>query len=140
MAPDEVLSAFIVHSNEDYPLVQKIYDRCRFPWIRCCIAEQEKRPGELLTGKIEELLVKCQVIIAVWTHNLRDSIMANQEIGYAKALGKKIIPFAVRGMKPEGFLEGLEYVEYDPYDPEKGIENLIVTLTKLAQNFGYIKL
>lgn len=119
-------------------LLGKIYEGFDdFPRIQLLIAEWEKRPGELLTDKIEELIRRCHVVIVIWTHNLEKSVLANQEIGYARALGKRIFPFVVRGMDPGGFLQGMEYINYDPFDIEKDIQNLVETVRVFAQRLGY---
>jgi len=129
---------FVIHSFDDMSLLGKIYEGFDdFPRIQLLIAEWEKRPGELLTDKIEELIRRCHVVIVIWTHNLEKSVLANQEIGYARALGKRIFPFVVRGMDPGGFLQGMEYINYDPFDIEKDIQNLVETVRVFAQRLGY---
>jgi len=77
------------------------------------------------------------VVIVIWTHNLKKSVLANQEIGYARALGKRIFPFIVRGMNPEGFLQGMEYIDYDPFNIEEDIKKLVETMRTFAQRLGY---
>ena len=129
---------FIVHSFDDISLLGKIYEGFRdFPRIQLLIAEWEKRPGELLTDKIEELIRQCHVVIVIWTHNLEKSVLANQEIGYARALGKRIFPFVARGMNLRGFLLGMEYVDYDPFNVEEDIQNLAETIRMFAHRLGY---
>ena len=129
---------FIVHSFDDMSLVGKIYEGFKdFPRIQLLIAEWEKRPGELLTDKIEELIRRCHVVIVVWTHYLEKSVLANQEIGYARALDKRIFPFVVRGINPKGFLQGMEYIDYDPFNIEKDVQNLVETVRMFAQRLGY---
>ena len=130
---------FIVHSFEDMSLIGKIYEEFKdFPRIQLLIAEWERRPGELLTDKIEELIRRCHVVVVIWTHNLEKSVLANQEVGYARALGKRIFPFVVRGMNPRGFLQGMEYIDYDPFNVEADIQNLIETVRIFAGRLGYL--
>jgi len=101
------------------------------------VAEWNRRPGEPLTDKIVELLQSCQIVLVLWSHNLEKSVLANQEIGYSVALGRRMIPFVARGMSLKGFLQGTEYIEYDPFDVEKDIEVLVEEIKAFATQMGY---
>jgi hypothetical protein len=135
---EQTFAIFVIHSFEDLSLVKKIRDNLKVHSnIRFMVAEWKKRLGEPLGDKIIEFMQSCQVVLVLWSHNLEKSVLANQEIGYAVALGKRIFPFVARGMIPKGFLQGTEYIEYDPFDVEKDIEILVEEITTFAQNMGY---
>jgi hypothetical protein len=96
------------------------------------VAERRNKPGAILTEKIMELIETCDLVLVVWSHNLEKSVMANQEIGYAKTLDKPLYPFVMSGFEPKGFLKATEYVEFDPYCPENGIRILMREVLRLA--------
>lgn len=120
-------------------LVEKIQEGFTLisPKIRVLVAERRRRPGEVLTEKIRTLITECHLVIVLWTPNLENSIMANQEIGYADALGKPIVPFILSGMTLKGLLLGIEYIECDSVEVENDIKILIEEIVSLAKNLGY---
>lgn len=134
----QTFSVFVVHSFRDMSLIKKIREEFgKFPRIQVVVAEQMRRPGVLLIEKIMELMESCQVVVVVWSHNLEKSIMANQEIGYACALHKIVLPFVMSGMRLKGLLEGSEYVEFDPFNATQDIPILIDEIRTLATHLEY---
>jgi len=66
------------------------------------------------------------------------SPLANHEIGYAVARDRMIFPFVLSGTDPEGFLEGLEYVQFDASGDDEHIDELIETIRDWAHDLGYV--
>lgn len=131
-------AVFVIHSFEDMPLVEKIHDDFKVHSnIQVLVAEWRRRPGDLLADKVTELIQASQVVIVVWSHNLEKSIMGNQEIGYANALNKRIFPFVAKGMSTKGLLQGMEYIEYNPFAVEKDIKILVEEIKTFALHMGY---
>jgi hypothetical protein len=125
---------FIIHPFEDIALVKKIKEEFEsYPEIKIIIAERFRRPGDILAWKLMELIENCQMVLVVWSHSIERSILANQEIGYAMALEKPICPFVASGIEPKGFLEGTEYIEFNPYIPEPHVRNLAKHVRKQAR-------
>jgi len=128
----------VVHSFRDSRLIQRIQNRFeQQQWIQLCVAEERKRPGTVLTEKLKELIETCHAVIVVWTPNTAKSPTANHEIGYAVARDKAIFPFVLSGTDTEGFLEGLEYTQFDASGDDEHIDELLDTIRDWAHDLGY---
>lgn len=129
---------FLVHAFDDMTLIERIRKEFRnYPSIRILIAERRRRPGEILADKIMSMIDGCHLVLVVWSHNLIESITAHHEIGYAMGLNKTIFPFVIEGISLEGFLEGTERIDFNPYDPTQGIRELIKEVRKHALALQY---
>lgn len=134
----QTFAVFIVHSFDDMSLVEKIYEDLKgHSKIQVFVAEWNRRPGDFLADKVTELIQASHVAIVVWSHNLEKSVLGNQEIGYAIALNKKMFPFVAKGMSLKGLLQGMEYIEYNPFDVEKDIKVLVEEIKTFAGQMGY---
>jgi hypothetical protein len=136
---EPLITAFVVHSSRDISLIRRIQGRLgEQRWIQLCVAEERRRPGTAVSEKIKELIETCQLVIVVWTPNTVKSPLANHEIGYAVARDRMIFPFVLSGTDPEGFLEGLEYVQFDASGDDEHIDELIETIRDWAHDLGYV--
>jgi hypothetical protein len=117
-----VLKVFISHSNKDMDIVKEAESKLKQEGFEVYIAEEIERPGELLSEKIEELIRNSDCILLLYTKNAEGSVWVSQEIGYAHALKKPIIPIVEKGISKLGMLEGREYIPF-----ERGNFNEIIT-------------
>lgn len=78
----------------------------------------------MLLKTIQDFQLLRQNGISLLRSQLRNDF---QEIGYwIKARGfNNFIPLVEKGIKTEGFLSGLEYIEFDPENQSIGINNTI---------------
>jgi len=83
--------------------------------------------GKPLSNKIIENIETSDYFLVLYTTRGKESGFVNQEIGYwIKARGfNNFIPLVEKGIKTEGFLSGLEYIEFDPENQSIGINNTI---------------
>ena len=118
---------FISHSTKDFNLVDVVGRYLNKYGIEAYLAERDYQPGKQLSQKIMLNIDTSNYFLVVYTINGEDSIYVQQEIGYW--LGRKkfndFIPLVAKGINPEAFLCGVEYIEYDPINPELGIANVI---------------
>jgi hypothetical protein len=116
---DMSFTVFISHSTKDMELVYLLAMCLRMNKINVHVAEWYEQPGRYLPEKIAELIRKSDCILALLTINGERAPWVNQEIGYAKGVGKLIIPVVEEGVQVTGFLQGLEYIPFkrdNPYD------------------------
>ncbi len=122
-----MLKIFISHSTKDIRLVSVLEEYLIKNGITSYVAERDYQPGKLLSEKIISNIDISDYFLVVYTQNGKDSNYVNQEIGYwIKKMGyNNLIPLVEKNIKPEGFLCGVEYIEYDPNNPNIGINNAI---------------
>lgn len=77
--------------------------------------------------KIMQNIDTSDYFLVVYTYNGKDSHFVSEEIGYwmGKNKDNNLIPFVEKGLNPEAFLRGVEYIEYDPLKPELRIANTL---------------
>ncbi len=117
---------FLAHraSPRDSPLVTAIHDGLTEQGVECFVAENYREPGRLITEKIEDAILNCDVVIVLWTKEAAASAFVNQEVGFAKARRKLVIPFVEAGVKLEAFLHGTDLIEFGRDTIEKAINTL----------------
>ncbi len=118
---------FLAHkaSLGDSPLVTAIQDVLKEIDVECFVAENYREPGKLITEKVEEAILSCNVVIALWTEAGAASAFVNQEIGFARGRRKPVIPFVEAGVKLKGVLYGMDVIEFSKDAVEKAAESLV---------------
>lgn len=114
---------FISHSTRNQGLVISLANLLSKFGIEVLVAEWYLTPGERLDEKVVEQIRKSDCVVALLT---RDGIRSNwvqQEIGYALASNVPLIPLVEKGIDSEALaaLQGKEYIEYDPYQPQQAL-------------------
>ena len=122
-----MIKVFISHSTKDFQIVITLEKYLDAYGVEVYIAERDYQPGKPLSQKIMQNIDTSDYFLVIYTINGKDSHFVSQEIGYW--LGKKgfndLIPFVEKGINPEAFLCGVEYIEFNPLNPNLGIANLI---------------
>jgi hypothetical protein len=77
-------------------------------------ADQHSTYGKAVSLKVTEAIRACDCLVAILTESSVRSPWVNQEIGIAHDNGKLIIPVVENGVKPNGILEGREYLAFYP--------------------------
>ena len=124
---------FISHSIADPHLVYRLGNELARRGIDAYIAEFEPAPGTDLRRKIFPQIDKADCVLAIVTSNSDNSEWLNQELGYAYAAEKPIIPFVEDGIKPRGVLEAKEYIPFDPAD-RQSIFDAVRTASTYIEN------
>lgn len=128
---------FISHSEQDQALVQWLRQVLWDTGIEAYLAEDHRTPGVPLGEKVQQAIRASDCLVVVLTRNSGHSAFVHQEVGYALAQGKLVIPLLERGLDPQrvlGMLQGVEYLVLDPFHPEESAEHLTRYLYNLAQS------
>jgi hypothetical protein len=117
---------FISHSTRDRGLVIALTSLFSKLGIKPSVAEWYLTPGERLDKKVFTEIDQSDCTIVLLTKNGMRSNWVHQEIGYALKSNKPLIPLVEKGIdsKDLGSLEGKEYIEYDPLQPEQALMRL----------------
>lgn len=67
------------------------------------VAELFPEPGVALWEKIKSMILRSDLIIVLWTKNAYSSAFLNQELGFAEAHNKLIVPIVETGNLRNGF-------------------------------------
>lgn len=125
---------FISHSNN--PSDKSILDELSEMFTNCgidvFIAEERKQAGEDLWNKIRGGIDQSNCVLILWTESGSLSGDVREEIGYAIAKGKTVVPFAETGL--QGSIKGIEYVKLDRNDIETALEEIGERILDLAKD------
>ncbi|MCP6718599.1 MAG: toll/interleukin-1 receptor domain-containing protein [Patescibacteria group bacterium] len=139
-----MLKIFISHSTKDHQLVVALEKYLKSKGILAYIAERDYQIGKPLSNKIIENIETSDYLLVLYTSRGKESGFVNQEIGYwIKARGfTNFIPLVEKGIKTEGFISGLEYIEFDPENQNVSLSNTIHYIEqsrkgKEIELFGY---
>lgn len=126
-------TVFLSHSGRDRQWVQWIEGNARTVGIQVWLYEHDPRPGVLIADKVKEQIRMCDALVVLLTENSRSSPYVQQEIGFAEACGKPIIPLIQPGIPSEALamLEGREGVEFDFTNPQRALAVLLPYLQRL---------
>lgn len=103
--------------------------------IRCYVAAHDQDYGRSLYDKLSEAIDSSDAMIVILTHNGSLSASVNQEIGYAKSAGKRIIPLIESGVTVPILLQGTEYVTFSSDKLEEACKKVSGFInTKLSKN------
>jgi hypothetical protein len=127
------LKVFISHSNKDIDIVKKLEAKMKQEGFKAYIAEEIKQPGKYLPKKVQDLICKSDCVLVLYTKNASRSKWVNQEIGYALAVNKPLIPIVEKDVSYLGMLIGLEFILFDRKNPNEAITITIDYLKKLQK-------
>jgi len=131
---------FISYPREDLWLAYKLHALMGKIGIPVYLAELEPEPGVTLWEKIKNMIELSDILLVIWTSSAAASPFVNQEIGFATALGKMILPVVEKGTDTRGILEGREYVELDRSNPTNAMASVCQGLSKfLSRKLEYIQ-
>ena len=119
-------NVFISHSmnQDDLGLVYETARRAEANGISCYIAERDWQFGASLPAKIEQAIRGSDHFVAFWTKGGAHSQFVNQEIGFARAIGKPRILVVEKGEPVKGFDIDKEHVEFERANPLQAIADL----------------
>lgn len=125
-------TVFISHavSPKDYPLVVSISNLLWQNGMQAFVAEWMPQYGESIDKKVADQIDASDAVLAIITPDYTRASFANQEIGYAKAKQKMIIPLVEKGTRVTGFMYGLDKLEFDRTNFVEAAKNLAGFLKK----------
>lgn len=123
--PKRDYRVFIAHSVKDSNIVYTISRLLDIYGIQSLIAEREFQPGERLSEKVSRMVDSSDCLLAILTKEGKDSQWVNQEIGYGKKAGRRIVPVVEKGVNIKGFIQDIEWIEFDSSDPSKTLQEIV---------------
>jgi len=103
---------FISHSEEDESLARIFKIVATDAGVIPYLFEDDTQPGKSLIDKIEKRINECDCMLALLTKNSKNKTWVQQEMAYAKAKGKDVIPIIEPGLEFNlGILQGIEYID-----------------------------
>lgn len=129
-------SIFFSHSTRDRKWCEWLAaDAAKFG-VTAYLAEHDPQPGKQLAEKVKWNIGRCDALVVLLTENSVSSSYVQQEIGWALAKGKLVIPLFQSGIPSTelAMLQGVEYIEFDFHNPRPGKESLAGELQRLAKH------
>ena len=131
---------FISYPREDLWLAYRLHTLLSKIGIPAYLAELDPEPGITLWEKIKNMIQSSDILLVIWTSASVTSPFVNQEIGFATARGKIVLPVVEKGTDTRGVLDGKEYVELDRSNPTNAIALVCEGLSKfLSQRLEHIQ-
>lgn len=106
------LQVFISYSFSDKNVMNKLKNILQDYGFKCYVSQHDEDFGSFLPAKLSNAIDNSDAVIVILTNNSSLSPSVNQEIGYAKSSGKRIIPLLESGVPLPVFLQGTEYVGF----------------------------
>lgn len=125
---------FVSHSVDDLGVVYQLKYWLELNGIETYLAELYPQPGVALADKVAGAIDQSHCVIGLITRAGGRSKWVNQELGYAKAKGKLIVPVVEQGESLIGFVEGKEYVPFDRTNPADAISRVVEYLAQVKAN------
>ena len=128
-------SIFFSHSTGDRRWCEWLAaDAERFE-IEAYLAEHDHKAGGSLAEKVKRNIERSSAMVVLLTADSASSTYVQQEIGYALAKRKLVIPLVAPGFSRErlGMLQGVEYIEFDLANPYVGKESFAAELRRVAE-------
>jgi hypothetical protein len=128
-------SIFFSHSMRDRKWCEWLAADAEKLGITAYLAEHDPQPGKLLAEKIKRNIGSCNALVVLITDSSVSSSYVQQEIGWALAKRKLVIPLVQPGIPQTelAMLQGVEYIEFDFHNPRPGKESLAGELRRLAE-------
>ena len=120
-----IVKAFLSYSTQEESFVRSLFDSLLTVGAGPYVAEWDDRSGESLATKIENNISDCVCFVVLLTESSNSSSWVHEEIGFAQALKKPIIPVVERGVRIRGFLEGKEWIQFEKYNFDYTIYRII---------------
>lgn len=129
------LGIFISHSSKDRRAVETVAAQARAMGVSFYLAKHDVQPGQPLATKIEDQIRECDAVVVLLTSHGMSAPYVQQEIGFALALNKPVIPLVEHELRDQNLamLEGVEYIPFDPQAPHDALTPLTAALNDLAE-------
>lgn len=127
---------FLSHCETDKRWVQWIASNAENVDISVYMYEHDVQPGMPIATKVQAAIEDSQALVVLLSENSQYSPYVQQEIGFAKAKNKLIIPLVQPGVSSRSLamLEGIEYIHFDLRNPQGALARLLDYLKKFKQS------
>ena len=132
------MKTFISFAENDHKFIHVLSGVLVQSGIDPLVASQVLAPGTPLDVKVQKMIKEADVILVILTSSSLRSRWVQQEIGFAKACNKPIVPLKTRGVSLPALLVGLEYVEFKPVNPVAGFEVVCRFLCDFADKHNIV--
>ncbi len=118
---------FLSHSGADAAWVLWLAEEIKNIGIVPYVFEQDPQPGRYVSDKVKAAITASDALVVFMTVNSHRAPYVQQEIGFAEALDKLIIPIVQPGLDPQMFamLQAREYIPFDFGKPQASVEVLL---------------
>jgi len=123
---------FLSYNESDLALVNRIMNILNRMGITTYSYKHYPEYGEYLPEIIKKNIMSSEFFVVLLTRAGIDSQWVNQEIGMAFALNRLIIPIVQMGLETKGFVELRQHIDYNTYNPEQTLQNIIYRLRYLC--------
>jgi len=123
---------FLSHSASDGRWAKWIAAQAQLVGIAVYLYEHDPQPGTLIAAKVQQQIRDSDALVVLLTPLGHASPYVQQEIGFAEAAQKLIIPIVWPGVQARSLamLQGKEYISIDPKNPTASLPTLLSTLQK----------
>lgn len=142
MARTRTLRIFLSHAREDIAVAQATAAALSNLGLTPFMAARHIRPAREWLPRLERELTASDALAAFLTPAFRTSAWADQEVGYALAKGKKVLPIQLELMSaPHGFIERYQAVQASnmtPHDIALSIFDWLLSYDDARQELKYL--
>jgi nucleoside 2-deoxyribosyltransferase len=126
-------TVFVSHSSADREVLEAIKGQCG-PGVELWLAEHDPKPGVRVSEKVHAAIDRSDAVIAFITPAGHSSSYVHQEIGYAIAAKKLVIPVVGTDIRRDqlAMLQGVEFIPFDFNAPSEGKDALLSRLRTLS--------
>jgi hypothetical protein len=127
-----VYKVFISHNTLDQEWVELMRSDLAAAGIDAYLSEHDIQPGKDLSEKLQQAIRGSDAFVVLMSQHSAPSSYVHQEVGYALAIGRRVIPIVEKGT-PANALAMLQKVEYIPIDfsePKPAMQSLSAYLTQ----------
>jgi hypothetical protein len=122
---------FLSHSEQDEQLIARIHDALSKLGLEVYVEEYESAYGEDIVNCVSDAIERSNYFLVVLTEKSIKSQWVNQEIGYAYALEKDIIPVRVGEIHHTGMVGNIKGIKAKSDDFESIISEILYHFAEL---------
>lgn len=115
------IKVFLSHTSTNRKMAGEVRTRLLGEGIDLFVAHDVIETDKEWIEEIKVALVTCEVLVALFTEDFRDSNWCDQEVGHALGRGIKVISVKY-GADPHGFVFPKQAFEVSPEDPHAAIK------------------
>jgi hypothetical protein len=131
------LKVFLSHASADKAEVELVREQLELSaaGVDVYLAEGNPGPGTMLTKKVQDAIKRADLVVVLFTEQGMNSGYVHQEIGYALAHNKIVVPIVDKSVDTSrlGMLTGVEWISVDLTDPAGTMAVLSAQLAPLIR-------
>ncbi len=126
-------SVFLSHSGKDSEWAAWVKREAALVGLTVYLFEHDLQPGTYVAAKVQQAIRMCDAMVVLLTRNSEASPYVQQEIGFAQAAQKPVVPLVWPDVQTKNLamLEGREYVRFDPARANIALPPVLEYLKKL---------